>query len=146
MIFEKHQVWFEFLYNFNPNVPCAECNNHFKSMYTNDALVMKTEHTIPSSVWQGSMIDLIQCWFLNIFVMKCVWKLWYIGNDFLCPICIVHGWQARFYPQWLCFSLFSVWEVLKTNGNWMHSLLKPVCFAKRSNLNVYYKKLDFFFY
>ena len=40
-------------------------------MYTNDVFVMKIEHTIPSSVWQGSTIDLIHCWFLNIFVMEC---------------------------------------------------------------------------
>lgn len=37
-------------------------------------------------------IDLIHCWFLNIFLMECFWEHWYFLNDLLCLICIVHEW------------------------------------------------------
>lgn len=137
MIFEKHQVWFEFLYNSNPNVPCAECNNQLKSMYTNDVLVIKTEHTIPSSVWQGSMIDIIQCWFLNIFVMKCVWKLWYIWNVFFVSNLYSPWMRSKVLPSVALF--FFIFSLRSFKDKWIIGCteMKPVCFAKSSNLNLY---------
>ena len=137
MIFGKHQVWFEFLYNSNPNVPCAEWNNQLKCMYTNDVFVMKIKHTIPSSVWQGSTIDLIHCRFLNIFCDGMLLRaLVFLKSSFVSNLC--SPWMiSKVLPLLaLFFFIFSL-KPLKDKQIIECTEMKPECFLKSSNLIVY---------